>query len=109
LSKLNRPKTFLDKVTASDIVYTILVYKNTKEVWEEDLQIKASSKDDVERCHATDHKKSKYHEGRGKHLKRFCNGWTDNGQDYYQELLSIFKDLKSSDVWETLQDQWKLY
>jgi hypothetical protein len=28
-SKLNRSKTFLDKVTASDIAYTILVYENT--------------------------------------------------------------------------------
>jgi hypothetical protein len=33
----------------------------------------------------------------------------DNGQEYYQELLQIFKDLKSSDVWKTLQDNWKLY
>jgi hypothetical protein len=24
-------------------------------------------------------------------------------------LLGIFKNLKSSDVWETLQDHWKLY
>ncbi len=32
-SKFNRSKTFLDKVTASDIAYTILVYENTKEVW----------------------------------------------------------------------------
>jgi hypothetical protein len=37
LSKLNRGNTFLDKVTASDIAYTILVFKNTKEVWKEDL------------------------------------------------------------------------
>jgi hypothetical protein len=36
-SKSNRSKTFLDKVTASDIAYIILVYENTKEVWEEDL------------------------------------------------------------------------
>jgi hypothetical protein len=36
-SKLNRSKTFLDKVTASDIAYTVLVYKNTKELWEEDV------------------------------------------------------------------------
>jgi hypothetical protein len=27
-SKLNRSKTFLDKVTASDIAYTILVFEN---------------------------------------------------------------------------------
>jgi len=80
-----------------------------KEVWEEDLQIKASSKDDVERHHATRHKKPKSNEGMVKHLKRFCNGWTDNGQDYYRELLGIFKDLKSSNVWETIQEYLKLY
>ncbi len=78
-SKLNRSKTFLDKVTALDIAYTILVYENTKEVWEKDLQIKASYKTDKERRNATHHKKPKYHVGRGKHLKRFANGWTDNG------------------------------
>ncbi len=46
---------------------------------------------------------------RGKYLKRFGNGWTDNGQEYYQELLRIFKQLKSSDVWNTLQGHQKLY
>ena len=50
-SKSNRTKTFLNKVTVSDIAYTILVYENTKEVWEADLQTKASSKDDEERRH----------------------------------------------------------
>jgi hypothetical protein len=31
------------------------------------------------------------------------------GQEPYQELLRIFKELKSSDVWNTLQDHWTLY
>jgi hypothetical protein len=31
------------------------------------------------------------------------------GQEPYQELLRIFKELKSSDVWNTLQDHWKSY
>ncbi len=31
------------------------------------------------------------------------------GQEPYQELLMIFKELKSSDVWNTLQDPWNLY
>jgi hypothetical protein len=54
--------------------------------------------------------KPKYHVEKGKHLKRFGNGWANNGQEYYQELLRIFKELKSSDVWSsTLQDNWKLY
>ncbi len=91
-------------MTASDIAYTILVYENTKEVWEEDVQINASYKNDEERRNATHHKKPKYHVGRGKHLKRFGDGWTDNGREYYQELLMM-----SSDVWNTLQDHWKLY
>jgi hypothetical protein len=102
-------KTLYDKVTASNIAYTILVHENIKEVWEEDLQTKASSKDDMERCHATCHKKPKYREGWGKHLKRFCDGCTENGLEYYQELLRIFKNLKSSDVWQTLQEYWKLH
>ncbi len=55
-SKSNRSKAFLDNVTASDIAYTILVYENTKEVWEEDVQNKASYKNDEERCNATHHK-----------------------------------------------------
>ena len=56
-SKLNRSNTFLDKVTASDIAYTILVYKNTKEVWKEEVQIKAKYKNDEERHNAMHHKK----------------------------------------------------
>jgi hypothetical protein len=48
-----RSKTYLDRVTASDIAYTILVYENTKEVWEEDLKIKASYKNDEERVWCT--------------------------------------------------------
>ncbi len=55
-SKSRRTKTVLDKVTALCIAYTFLVYENTKEVWEEDLQIKVSSKDDMEQRHATRHK-----------------------------------------------------
>jgi hypothetical protein len=57
-SKLNRTKTLLDKVTASDIAYTILVCKNSKEVWEEELQIRANSSTDDERRKATSQKKT---------------------------------------------------
>jgi hypothetical protein len=30
-------------------------------------------------------------------------------QEPHQEFLRIFKELKSSDVWNTLQDHWSLY
>ncbi len=79
-------------------------------MWEEDLQIKASSRTDEERCKNTmHHEKPKYHVGRGKCLKRFGCGWTNNGQEYYHELLRILEEVKSSDIWITHQDQWTFY
>ncbi len=53
--------------------------------------------------------KPMYHEGRGKRLQRYGDGWTDNGRECCQELLGTFRYLKSSDVWKTLQDHWKMY
>ncbi len=78
-------------------------------MWEEEWHIKKSISDDIQSKQATRHKKPKYHEGRGKRLKMFGDGWTNVGREYYQELLDTFKKLKSSDVWKTLQDHWKLY
>jgi hypothetical protein len=43
-------------VTASNIAYTILVYENSKEVWEEEWHIKKSISDDIQRKQATRHK-----------------------------------------------------
>ncbi len=56
-SKSNRTKTLMYRVTASDIAYTFLVYKNSKEVWEEEWHIKKSISDDIQRKQATCHKK----------------------------------------------------
>ena len=94
-SKSNRTKTFLNKVTASDIAYTVLVYENSNEVWKEELQIRATSTTNDDRRKAT-REKNRYHEGRGKRLKRYGDGWTEDGREYYQLLLGIFKNIKSS-------------
>ncbi len=75
-SKPNRSKTFLDKVTASDIAYTILVYENTKEVWEEEVQIKARYKSDEERCNAMHHKKTQVSCRKGKASQKVWH-WLD--------------------------------
>ncbi len=42
-------------------------------------------------------------------LQRYGDGWTEDGREYYQLLLGTFKNLKSSDAWNTLQDYWKMY
>ncbi len=36
-TRANKDKTLMDNVTASDIAYSIIVYENTKEVWEEEI------------------------------------------------------------------------
>ncbi len=58
-SKSNWTKTILNKITASDIAYTILVYENSKEVWEEELEIRGSTMPDYEKRKAIHHKKTK--------------------------------------------------
>jgi hypothetical protein len=77
-SKLNRSKPFLDKVTESDIAYTSLVYENTKVVWDEDVQIKASYRTDEERRNAMHHKNPQVSCRKGKASQKFGDGWTDN-------------------------------
>jgi len=62
-SKSNRTKTFLDKVTVSDIAYTILVYENSYEVWKEELQIRANLTTDDERRKAAREKTGIMKEG----------------------------------------------
>ncbi len=47
--KSHQTKTLLNKIWASDIAYTILVYENSKEVWEDKLIIKARAKTNEER------------------------------------------------------------
>ena len=98
--KSHQTKTLLDKISASDIAYTILVYENSREVWEEELFIKASAKTDEERKNAKRRHNPRYHKGRGKRLKRYGDILTEEGRKYYQELLMTFQDLKSSVFWE---------
>ena len=110
MEKLHQTKTLLDKILASDIAYTILVYENSREVWEEELFIKARAKTDEERKNAKQRHNPRYHKGRGKRLKRYGDGWTEEGRKYYQELLTTFQDLKSSVFWdESLQGYWGQY
>jgi hypothetical protein len=55
-SKSNRTKIILDKNTALDIACTILVYENSREVWEEKLEIRGSAMPDYEKRTAIRHK-----------------------------------------------------
>lgn len=107
--KTNRNKTLLDKVTASDIAYTILVCENSKEVWDEEIQIKSECRTKEEMKKATRTAKPKYHEGRGKRLKRYEDGWTKEGVEYFKAMCDAFKNLKNHHLWNHLQVHWSSY
>jgi hypothetical protein len=99
----------LEKVRASDIAYTILVYERSCEVWEEELMIKENTINKEVRHTTICEKKTKYHGGRGKQVRRFGDGWTDSGRKYYRQLLKVFQSQKLNRKWKTLEEHWKLY
>jgi hypothetical protein len=86
------------------------LYKNTKEVWKEEILIETSDKMDEEKWNMVWQQKPKYYEGHGKQLKRYADGWMDDGRYYYKDLLRIFKeDLKIHPVWKCLSNDWMTY
>ena len=107
--KMNRNKTLLDKLTSSDIAYTILICENSKEVWDEEIHIKltSKSKDEVKKASRT--AKPKYHKGRGQRFKRYEDGWTTEGVTYYKELCMIFQCLKNHVAWNQVIVHWHTY
>ena len=107
--RMNRNKTLLDKLTASDIAYTILICENSKDVWDEELQIKSTSKSKDEVKKASRTAKPKYHKGRGQRFKRFEDGWTKEGVTYYKELCTIFQSLKNHVAWNQIIVHWHSY
>jgi hypothetical protein len=102
-------ETLLDRITPSDMAYTINLYKNSVSVWKEELEIKATSKTNKERRSARRHQKQRYHHASGKHIKRYSNGWTNAGKENYTELHNQYKTLKESQMWTVLQGHWKMY
>jgi len=80
MKKSHQTMTLLDKIFALDTFYTILVYENSKELWEEEIMIKAQDKMDKEKKKVERRQNPKYHEGRGTRLKRYGNGWTEEGR-----------------------------
>jgi hypothetical protein len=74
LMKLNGSKTLLDRITLSDIAYTIILYENSVNGWREELEIKGSSKTKVERQSARRHQKPRYHHASGKCIKCYSDG-----------------------------------
>ena len=108
--KNNRGKTLLDKLTVSDIAYSLLVYESSYDVWSEEM-------DKAKTCTTAEEKKlyqgtakNKYHVKRGARLPLYQDGWTNEGQNYYKEMCAEFQAIKNNDtLWATLNVHWKTY
>ena len=71
--------TLLDRLTPSDIAYSVLVYESAHDMWKEEI-LKS------ETCHTIQEKKEfqhtaslKYHVKQGTQIVPFQGGWTQEG------------------------------
>jgi len=78
-------------------------------VWDEEIRIKTEFQTKMESKNASRTAKPKYHEGRGKRLKRYGDGWTSEGICYFKEMCVTFKALKMHVNWTHLQKYWHQY
>ena len=104
----NPGKTLLDKMTASDIAYAILVYENGIDVWMERFQKKQMNTQ--EQSQVVQSATLKYHHPVGTKLKAYHDGWTQAGRDYYYSLLKTIQRIKgNTELWDVMKDNWRTY
>ena len=104
----NPGKTLLDKMTASDIAYAILVYENGIDVWME--RFKKKQMNTQEQSQVVQSATLKYHHPVGTKLKAYHDGWTQDGRDYYYSLLKTIQRIKgNTELWDVMKDNWRTY
>ena len=104
----NPGKTLLDKMTASDIAYAILVYENGIDVWLE--RFKKKQMNTQQQSQAVQSATLKYHHPVGTKLKAYHDGWTQVGRDYYYSLLKTIQRIKgNTELWDVMKDNWRTY
>ena len=99
----NMDKTLLHKLTPADVAYATLTYETKSAVWTEDLVNKrdgSAIQDAVQR----------YHKPKGARVKKYQDGWTDEGREYYKVLKAQYKRLwDDKSVHATLTSHWRKY
>ena len=101
-------KTLLDKMTASDIAFAILCYENGVDVWLERIKMKRMNNVDREAFEKT--ASLKYHHQPGTKLKAYEDGWTEEGVQYYEEMVRVVKGIMGNKpLWENVKVHWKTY
>ena len=102
--------TLLDRLTPSDIAYSVMVYESAHDMWKEEI-LKSETCHTIQEKRAFQHMVSlKYHFKQGTKIALFQDGWTQEGRAYFSSLCQVFDALKKSNkIWSLLQDHWKTY
>ena len=101
-------KTLLDKMTASDIAFAILCYENGVDVWLERIKMKRMNNVDREAFEKT--ASLKYHHQPGTKLKAYEDDWTEEGVQYYEEMVRDVKGIMGNGpLWENVKVHWGTY
>ncbi len=105
--KQNRGKSLLDKLSISDIAYSIFVYESAHEVWKEEV-MKAITCAMAEKKKSFEHTAvNKYHVKRGTRLPVYQEGWTNECNEYFKELCREVEAIKGNErLWTTLKMHW---
>ena len=108
--KNNKGKTLLDKISISDIAYSILVYESSYDVWMEDIKMSETCATKEEEKAFKHVAQNKYHVQRGTRLPLYRDGWTSEGRAYYESVCGEIRDMmRSEGLWSTLKSHWETY
>ncbi len=108
--KNNKGKTLLDKVSISDIAYSILVYESSYDVWMEDITMSQTCATKEEKKEFEHVAQNKYHVQRGSCLPMYRDGWTSDGRTYFDTICGeIRKMMRCDGLWSTLISHWETY
>jgi len=108
--KANKGKTLLDKLTVSDIAYSIMVYENSYDVWMEEIVKAVTCENDEEKRAFKRVAVNKYHVKRGSRIALYQDGWTSEGHEYFGSICAEIRDMmKAGELWSTLKSHWATY
>ena len=102
-NRRNIHKTLIHRLTPADIAYATLTYENKSAVWVEDLKNK---RDETTSRVA----KQRYHVQKGARVKKYCDGWNEDGRKYYMDLTSTYARLWDNEAFcQDLDEHWRKY
>ena len=104
---------FFDMITTSDIAYTVAIFENSYEYWDQCLALKNMTlikRETFMESEGYIKKKSKLAQQVGRQRQYCGTGWSAEGVKFYQDAWKKWKTISSVNtlnVWKNLEEGWK--